>query len=450
MYNHDPEGSRWDSAERVLGPHTVGRLGRVWAFPTKSAVAGTPAVVHNVVYAVDALGTAYAIGPGGKALWRTQVAVRTRLGPKVTDSPLVTDHRVIFGDLAGFVHGLDVKTGAPRWRVRPNPHHDAVVFSSGTLIGNDKVAIGVSSVEEFSAARKGYRCCTFRGSVVLLDANSGGIRWQTYLAPKPHANPDGSVGPSGVAIWSSPTYDPATGTIYVTTGNNYSYPTTRTSDAIVALKAANGHIRWVNQRTTNDQANVTTPPEDPKHPDFDFGDSPEIYRIGARTLVGAGQKSGVFHVLDANTGRVVHHIRAAPPGGLGGLFADSAVAGSKLYANGTDWPYVYTGGKPLGGNLSAISGDGSRILWTFKTAKPNLSGVAVANAAVYFQSLDGFLYVLGTRTGKLLKRIRTSGQFSGPAISRGRVYLGTGDILSSLFDPFLVPGPGSVVAFGIR
>jgi outer membrane protein assembly factor BamB len=158
----------------------------------------------------------------------------------------------------------------------------------------------------------------------------------------------------------------------------------------------------------------------------------------------------VFTVLDARTGRLAHHIRAAPAGGLGGSFADTAVAGNTIYANGTHRPYVYTGGKPLGGNLSAISADGSRIRWNFHAAKPNLSGVAVANGVVYFRSLDGFLYVLGARTGRLLKHIRTNGQVGGPAISCGRVYLGTGDILSSLVNPFLVPGRGSIVALGIR
>ena len=79
---------------------------------------------------------------------------------------------------------------------------------------------------------------------------------------------------------------------------------------------------------------------------------------------------------------------------------------------------------------------------------PNLSGVAVANRVVYFQSLDGFLYALDARDGSLRAKVQTGGQFGGPAISRGRIYLATGDILTSLFHPFLEPGPGSVIALG--
>lgn len=405
--------------------------------------------MNGIVYAVDSSGTAYAIRPTGKELWSTTVDVPTFLGPKVTNSPLVIRRRSVFGDQAGFVHGLDLKTGTPLWRVRPNPHDGAVIFASAIPVGNN-VAIGTSSVEELQAASSGYRCCTFRGSVVLLNPANGRLIWQTFLVGEVAQNSDGSFGPSGSPVWSTPTYDRASHTVFVTTGNNYSPPATGSSDAIVALDASSGRIRWINQRTAGDIANVTTPPEDPNHPDYDFGDSPQVYRLGRHTIVGAGQKSGLFHAVRAPDGRLVNEIRVSPAGGLGGLFADSAVSDGTVYANGTDWPFVYAGGMPRGGNLSAISGDGSRRRWEFRTPKPNLSGVAVANGVVYFQSLDGFLYALDARRGKRLARLKTNGQFSGPAVSRGRVYLGTGDMLTSLFNPFKAPGRGAIIALGVR
>jgi hypothetical protein len=70
------------------------------------------------------------------------------------------------------------------------------------------------------------------------------------------------------------------------------------------------------------------------------------------------------------------------------------------------------------------------------------------NSGSYFQSFDGFLYALDARSGELLTRVATGGQCGGPSVPRGRVYLGTGDMLSSLFNPFLVPGPGEV-AFAV-
>jgi len=448
MYNHDPEGTRWNRVERRLNSYNVTGLRVQCAFSTQAAIAGTPAVVNDIVYAVDSSGTAYAISRDCSEVWRSSIEVPTLLGPKVTSSPLVTSQAIVFGDQAGFIHGLDLNTGTERWRVRPNSHSGATIFGSATLVGDD-IAIGISSIEELFAGFPGYACCTFRGSVVLLDPADGHVIWQTFLVANPEHNAAGSFGPSGSAVWSTPTYDRAGNTIYVTTGNNYSQPTTNTSDAIIALEAATGRIRWINQRTANDESNVLFPPEDPNHPDFDFGDSPQIYEIRGRKIVGAGQKSGFFHVVEATTGVAVNQIQVTPGGGLGGLFADSAVSANTIYANGVNWPFVYVGGPPLGGSLTAISGDGGAILWQFHTSAPNLSGVAVANGVVYFQSMDGSLYALDCRTGALLAKVETGGQVSGPAISRGRIYLGTGDILSSLFDPFRVPGPGSIVALGV-
>ena len=447
MYNHDPAGTRSTRAERRLGPSTVAGLREQWRFPTVGTVAGVPAVVQDVVYVIDSRGTAYAIGRDGREKWRTTVDVPTLLGPKVTASALVTNRTMIFGDQAGFVHGLDIDTGVERWRVRPNPHPAAAIFGSATFVGG-MVALGISSVEELFAGFPGYACCTFRGSVVLLDPADGHVAWQTFLVSEPEQHADGSLGPSGAPVWSTPTYDAATKTVYVTTGNNYSEPSSQTSDAILALDAADGEIRWINQRTGGDVANVTTPPEDPAHPDFDFGDSPQLYRVGSRKVVGAGQKSGFYHAVDATTGALIDTLQVAPAGGLGGLFADTAVAGDTIYANGTHWPFVYAGGPPLGGTLTAVSGDASDLLWRFSTPMPNLSGVAVANRVVYFQSLDGFLYALDARDGSLRAKVQTGGQFGGPAISRGHIYLATGDILTSLFNPFLEPGPGSVIALG--
>src|SRR5262249_17404646 len=76
--------------------------------------------------------------------------------------------------------------------------------------------------------------------------------------------------------------------------------------------------------------------------------------------------------------------------------------------------------------------------------------VAVANGVVYFQSmLDGTLYALNAKTGAELAQVKTGGQSSGPAISRGQIYLGTGDAAFPYLNPTEPLGPGSVVALGL-
>src|SRR5262249_46300192 len=161
---------------------------------------------------------------------------------------------------------------------------------------------------------------------------------------------------------------------------------------------------------------------------------------------------GFFHVLDAATGKEVNApIQLTPGGTLGGLFADSAYANGVVYANGTDWPGVLLGEPPHRGILSAVAADGSRELWHFDTPfSPDLSGVAVANGVVYFQStFDGTLYALDAVTGQLLKQVATGGVTSGPSISRGQIYVGIGDAVTPDHNPTVPLGHGAIVALGL-
>ena len=155
--------------------------------------------------------------------------------------------------------------------------------------------IGVASNEEPEAATEGYPCCSSMGAVLLIDPVKGKILWQTNtISPAELA-----AGSSGATVWSTPTYDAQLNLIFVTTGNNFSDPATSNSDAIIALNAKTGAIVWRNQRFHDDVWNYTYPTSS-EHPDFDFGDSPQVYKLSDGTkVVGAGQKSGFYHVLDA-------------------------------------------------------------------------------------------------------------------------------------------------------
>lgn len=448
MYNHDPQGSRHNFAEEILSPSTVGDLEVKWSFETAGPVAGTPAVVEDRVYTADATGVVYALDRNGQLLWQTPLDVGPTINNvKLTASALVTNRTVVVGDLSGRIHGLDVGTGAVKWTTSPNPGPFAAIWGSATMVGN-YVAIGISSVEEFVAPFIPGYVPTFRGSLVLLDPATGDVVWQTFTI----SDEESAAGSSGSPIWSTPTFDRATNTIFATTGNNYTQPTQGTSDAFIAFDVTSGAIRWVNQQTEGDEWTFAFGDTSDEHPDFDIGDSPQVYKLGGRTVVSAGQKSGFFHVLDAATGEEVNDpIQLAPNGTIGGLFADSAYAGGVVYANGTDWPDLLAGGPPNRGILSAVAADGSGELWHFDTPfSPNVSGVAVANGVVYFQSaLDGNLYALDAATGAELTRVLTGGQSSGPAISRGRIYLGTGDAAFAFLDPTLPLLPGSIVALGL-
>jgi len=437
MYNHDVAGTRSNPSEHTLGTSNVAGLHVLWQVPTPAPVSATPVVFGDTIFAGDMAGIFYAVRSDGTVLWSRQ------LGGAITASALATSKNVVVGDLSGNLYGLDRKTGAVSWQTRPDAHPLAAIFGSPTRIGNN-VAIGVASNEEGAAANPNYPCCSTRGSLVLLNPDTGAIVWQTYTV----TNAQLAGGASGASIWSTPTYDSALNLIYVTTGNNFTQPTTLTSDAIMAVNATTGAIAWTTQLYPNDEWNFRFP-YSPDHPDADFGDSAQVYTLpGGVRVVGAGQKSGFYHVVDAASGQLLNQQQFQIGGLLGGLFADSAVAGNVVFANAVNWPNP-SGAAPVAGDLIALSSDASQELWRFTTPfSPDFGGVAVANGVVYFAShYAGTLFALSVSSGAQLGAVSVGRSDSGPAVSRGRVYIGTGDAIAAGFG-FGV-GPGSITALGL-
>jgi polyvinyl alcohol dehydrogenase (cytochrome) len=450
MYNHDAVGTRCNPAKDKLTPDSVKGLKVKWVFPTTGDVYGTPSVVGTstrsqesadnvMVYVGDTSGTFYALTSSGALVWKANV------GSPITDSALVTDKMVIFGDLAGYIHRLNRADGTEAWPlVRPDNNLTAAIFGSPILVSDpvgNHVVVGISSNErppEFKG--------TFRGSVVRLDPNTGGIVWHRYVI----SNDEQA---SGASIWSTPTYDAETDLVYVTTGNNYAEPPppeppSETGDAFIALNAATGEIVWKKQIVHHDVNGSI---------EADIGDSPQVYRLpSGKKVVGAGEKKiGVYSVIDAQNGDVVQQIRVVPDctDSLG-LFADSAISDGVVFVNGVNClipakpPFV-----PPTGVVAALksvddSKDGLKKLWEFTSLfAPVLSGVAVANGVVYAHTsgLYGTLYAFDAKTGQVLAGVLTSGGISGPSISHGQIYVGTGTKFASGFG-LLPPG---IVAIGL-
>jgi outer membrane protein assembly factor BamB len=82
---------------------------------------------------------------------------------------------------------------------------------------------------------------------------------------------------------------------------------------------------------------------------------------------------------------------------------------------------------------------------------PVASGIAVANDVVYFTTLmSSKLMALDAATGKELREIQLPPVWSSPAVSRGRVYVGTGNIVLPdvrFFGP--TQSTGALFSFGL-
>ena len=235
------------------------------------------------------------------------------------------------------------------WTTTLDTHPYAVITSSPVL-DNGRIYVGVSSGEEGATlVDKSYTCCTFRGSVAALDATSGKVLWQTSMIDDAaYRNADGSLsGFAGVAVWSTPAVDRNRKLLYVSTGNNYSaspavvdagapLPDGDHLESILALDLDTGAIRWSQRMTKGDVWNFGNF----SGPDWDFGGGPNLLQVatdgGVRDIVGAGQKSGVYWAVDADTHAVLWSTQVGPGGHLGGIHWGTATDRTSVYVGVND------------------------------------------------------------------------------------------------------------------
>jgi outer membrane protein assembly factor BamB len=144
----------------------------------------------------------------------------------------------------------------------------------------------------------------------------------------------------------------------------------------------------------------------------------------------------------------------ALPGVTGGLQTGCATDGTTIFTNGLDVLLLATPERltdsmpPTGGRVVAVSVDLQSERWRHERPKvaslggpppkpvftnvgdPVASGIAVANGVLCFTTVaSGKLIVLDTATGSLLREFDIGPVWSGPSISRGRIYVGTGNTL---------------------
>lgn len=293
----------------------VPRLRLKWSFglPGAASVYGQPSVVAGRVFVAADTGYVYSLDAAtGCVYWSFLAAAGVRTA--VTVGPIRGgEFAAFFGDQKGAVYAVNARTGAAIWSVQADDH-PLTRLTGGLKFYDRRVYVPVASGEEGTAAQPHYPCCTFRGSVVALDAATGRQVWKTYtIAEPPKVVRRNSLGvelsaPAGAGVWNSPTIDPARKALYIGTGDAYTSPAAKSSDGLMALDLATGKVLWSVEDQPADAWLVGCPedaaarPENcPKDlgPDYDFGDSPILASLagGKRALI-AGQKSGLVWAHD--------------------------------------------------------------------------------------------------------------------------------------------------------
>jgi polyvinyl alcohol dehydrogenase (cytochrome) len=270
--------------------------------------------------------------------------------------------------------------------------------------------------------------------LAALDANTGKQVWKTYtIAEAPHPigkNSEGTqmYGPAGGGIWSSPTIDAKRKRIYVGTGNNYSLPVAKTTDAIVAFDMKTGKILWARLSTEGDVWNGSCMARSASHancpntddPDFDYGSSPVLVQLanGRRMLV-AGQKSGVAHGFDPDAdGEVIWNTPLGHGGFDEGAIWGPAADNEKMYV-AIDTAAGHEAAK--GGGLFALDLATGRQIWGTpspscgerKPCNPSqISAVSVIPGAIFSGANDGHMRGYSAADGKIIWDFDTVREFT--------------------------------------
>jgi len=405
------------------------RLALKWAFAYPDGATGPPIVVGGRVFLASGTGEVFSLDARSGCSWWSHATERlvrgVSFGTTSGDTPAV-----FFGDHKGFVTALDARTGALVWTTQVEDHVLAKITAPPSFY-DGHLYVPLSSIEDPLQHEPGYACCTFRGSVVSLDAATGRLLWKSYTIPeepKPlaRATPDGPTryGPAGAAIWNPLTIDRKRALVYATTGESYDDGNPEGAHAIVAWDLATGQRRW--QRQFKPESDARACRESGGESDcrnlFEFGTPVVLHTLaGGRQILLAGQKSGFVYGLDPDAdGALLWRARPARGGDMGGIMYGLAVDGSSVYAPIADLE-VRAPQHP--GGLAALDAATGRARWRVEGRDPvcgwgaqgcvaaHVAAVTAIPGVVFSGAWDGHLRAYATDDGSLLWDFDTGRSF---------------------------------------
>jgi polyvinyl alcohol dehydrogenase (cytochrome) len=467
------EGTGFQPEERAgLTAADVTGLELRWAFafPDASETRTKPTVVGDVVLVGSQYGVVLALDSAtGCTRWVFEADAPVR-GAVLAAEDERGRSMAYFMDFRTTAYALDVETGEVAWKTRVGWHPESSNTGSPALY-DGKLIAPISTMEVVTAGDPTYACCTASGAVAALDTSTGDVLWYHRVIP---GYPD-SVGvnaigtprwaPSGAPVWSSPTVDVRRGLVYAGTGENYTRPTTESSDAIIALDLETGELAWSFQATSDDaftmacsglrnRQNCPSPPG----PDLDFGMAPMLVtRPDGEEVLVAGQKSGVVWALDPDAeGAVLWSTRVGKGSALGGIHWGMATDGRTVYAANADRgdaviADVNPEREPTPGLYALDLMDG-RVLWESRVPAEiceGRRGCFISNSAaptaidgvVFAGGLDGHIRAHAADDGRVLWDFDTVREFEtvngipgrggaidgpGPVIADGMVFVNSG------------------------
>jgi outer membrane protein assembly factor BamB len=384
-----------------------------WSYATGGPIATSASIVGTTAYVGSWNGNEYAINTAtGAVIWQQNLGLTNdaRCHPPtlgITSAAAVVNGVVYVGGGDAYWYALDANTGAVLWKVFTGDTSNARYNWASPLIVNGAAYIGIASNCDNPLVQ---------GQLLKVDLASHQVV-ATYKFV-----PDGQV---GGGIWTSPTLDAVTNTIFVSTGTLNDYRQTQ-SQAIVALDAAT--LQYKSSWQLPFAAAVT---------DSDWGNTPTLTTdSGGRKLLSVANKNGVIYTFNRNNlaaGPIWQ--RSIAIGGDCPTCGDGTIA-SGIFANGV---LYYAGGNNVinghgsGGSIRALDPGTGAVMWTRQTDSPILGSPAYVNGLVALAEGSTF-EVLNAANGALLySYVLGAPVYGAVSIARSQFYVGAVDGLLYAF-----------------
>jgi polyvinyl alcohol dehydrogenase (cytochrome) len=465
-WSNDLANTRFQSAKAAgISADQTAKLKLKWAFglPAGAETYGQPTIAAGRLFLGDDNSFVYALNAAtGCVYWsfQAEAQVRTAIAIGPVTGRGATKFAAYFGDRKGNTYAVDAHNGELLWKI--NTEQRVLSHMTGSPVVHDgRVYVGIAGSEEVASGDPHYPCCTYRGNLSALDANTGKVIWKSYTIPEePKPTRKNSLGtqlwaPAGASIWSTPTIDTKLKAIYVSTGNAFTEPAAKTSDAIVAFDMATGKMLWWYQGVENDASPQGCGGRGPKGeqcpehpgPDWDFANSPILKTLanGKRVLI-AAHKGGTAVAVDPdNKGALLW--KADLTDG-----ATAGAGGQIMWGGAADDQNVYYSLQT--GAVAALKLADGTSAWVkhIDPAAPAAGGrprrglvaaVTVIPGVVFAGGWDGVLHALAAADGHELWQYATAHDYAtvngvaakggslgdpGAAIVGGMLYLGSGYI----------------------
>lgn len=405
-----------------------------WSFATADPVASSASEVGGVTYFGSWDGYEYAVSDStGQLLWKTYLGVDSddstcgafALG--VSSAPTIANGVVYLGgnNATGGVdaawYALDAATGAIEWSIPVGSMAVGFYNWASPLIYDGFAYVGLAS-----------KCANPLVPAGLLQVNLATHKVQNFFhtTPKDSATGDYELGSS---IWTTPSVDPRTNTVFATTGNPESPSAGEPySEAIVAFNASNISRNQAGQPGLEAYWHI---PGAQRVADGDFGAGPTLLRGAGpdgTDIVVAGDKNGreyAWNATDLSSWTV-------SPGQLGTLWqirtgtTQIALVSPASYGGGLLYfttPAITIAGKAFGGSLWAVRPATGQVVWKDPLAGQGIGAPLYAGGVLVVGAGDA-LSVFNSGSGALIHRWTYSAGFvDAVALADGRLYVGNYD-----------------------